>query len=376
MKNNSNEYDEYDEDVDFDYELDWDLDALSKHKRTDKFKWIITAVSIMLITVLLIGLCLQVFGTGKVKPSEWGKSDADDEQAEQDNTVIATMAKLISTRIQREQFEEYGINPQADSAYTLMATVTPNNADDKTVTWSIAWRESDAWADNKDISEYIALSSTTDNPVAVACLKPFGTQAVITCASNNNSELTATCTVDYKQKLESIVPTIKVNSADHVLSLEPPVLPIADSAKLNVAVNKTTGSIAENYAVTTTVKFTDECIEWLENIYDRWGTGYDNQATIDVDGNFSIAYLLSEDNPDCLFIPNKSGGIYGSSAGSMYFYEYLLPEFNTQTFPKLLFTVTLTDGLGNATTYEYKAKLDRLTIAALGLSLNSNGLIF
>ncbi len=366
----------YEEDYDYDdwdYELDWDPDALHKHKKGDKVKWILTSIAFVLMAFMLVGLCLQVFGTGKQKPSEWFDND---EQTETENTVITTTPKLTSTRIQKEQFEYYGIDSQADSAYTVTASISPDNADNKAVTWSIAWSEADtAWSNGKDISEYITLSSTTANPVTVTCKQPFGAQAVITCTSQDNEELTATCTVDYKQKISSVLPKINIGSTEYVL-LSTPSLPIANNAAFNVNPTVSVGSIQEEFTAEITVRFSDECIAWLESNYSNWGTGYNKQATLSDGQNFSISYLMDESNPDCLFIPHKSGGVYGSSAGGMFFYQYLLSDFNDQTFPKLAFTVKLTDSSGNTTTYEYKVKLERLTVAAVSLSLDNTGLIF
>lgn len=49
---------------------------LSSHVKSDKFKWFITFVSIILLSVMIVGLSLQLFGQGKMKPSEWfNKSD-------------------------------------------------------------------------------------------------------------------------------------------------------------------------------------------------------------------------------------------------------------------------------------------------------------
>ncbi len=56
-------------------ELQW-------HKRSDKVKWVLTGIMFFLAFVMIAGLALQVFGTGKTKPSEWFKKQ-DSEQTEQ-----------------------------------------------------------------------------------------------------------------------------------------------------------------------------------------------------------------------------------------------------------------------------------------------------
>ena len=93
MKNNNNEYEDFFFDNDQDYELDWDFGELDDHKKRDKANRIVTAISLLLITVMLIGLCLQVFGKGKVKPSEWfEKSDTQTEQTTDNITAMRFMS--------------------------------------------------------------------------------------------------------------------------------------------------------------------------------------------------------------------------------------------------------------------------------------------
>ena len=49
---------------------------LQRHKKSDKIKWIVTSIALLLISLTIVGVCLQVFGNGKQKPSEWFKKDA------------------------------------------------------------------------------------------------------------------------------------------------------------------------------------------------------------------------------------------------------------------------------------------------------------
>lgn len=93
MKNNNNDYEDFFFDDDQDYELDWNFGELNDHKKRDKANRIVTAISLALIAIMLIGLCLQVFGKGKVKPSEWfGKSDSQTEQTMDNITAMRFMS--------------------------------------------------------------------------------------------------------------------------------------------------------------------------------------------------------------------------------------------------------------------------------------------
>ena len=93
---------------------------------------------------------------------------------------------------------------------TITATVFPDNSADNTgLDWRMAFKTpTSAWATGKTLSDYMTLTpSGTDvagsKTVSVKCLKPFGEQIVITATSQDNPEVTASCTADFAQRVES-----------------------------------------------------------------------------------------------------------------------------------------------------------------------------
>lgn len=93
---------------------------------------------------------------------------------------------------------------------TITATVSPDNSADNTgLDWSMAFKNpSSEWATGKTLADYMTLTpSGTDaagsKTVSVKCLKPFGEQIVITATSQDNPEVTASCTADFAQRIES-----------------------------------------------------------------------------------------------------------------------------------------------------------------------------
>lgn len=60
------------------------MNELNKHKKSDNIKWALTGIAFLLVFIMLIGMCLQLFGTGKQKPSEWFKK-SETEQTTPDN---------------------------------------------------------------------------------------------------------------------------------------------------------------------------------------------------------------------------------------------------------------------------------------------------
>ena len=93
---------------------------------------------------------------------------------------------------------------QNSASVTLQATVLPDNAANKTVDWSVTFKNpSAAWAKNKVATDYISVTPSGDGSTraTVTCLENFGEQILITVTSRDNAEAKATCTVDYARKL-------------------------------------------------------------------------------------------------------------------------------------------------------------------------------
>ena len=87
----------------------------------------------------------------------------------------------------------------------IVATITPNDAANKAVDWSVAFvNASSAWANGKTATDYITAEPTTDGALtaAITCKEAFGEQIKITVTSRDNPDASASCTVDYKQQFE------------------------------------------------------------------------------------------------------------------------------------------------------------------------------
>lgn len=93
---------------------------------------------------------------------------------------------------------------------TITATVFPDNSADNTgLDWRMAFKTpTSAWATGKTLSDYMTLTPSGDDvagskTVSVKCLKPFGEQIVITATSQDNPAVSASCTADFAQRVES-----------------------------------------------------------------------------------------------------------------------------------------------------------------------------
>ena len=116
----------------------------------------------------------------------------------------------LMAEFQPEITESVDATDYEGETLTITATVSPDNSADNTgLDWSMAFKNpSSAWATGKTLSDYMTLTpSGTDaagsKKVSVKCLKPFGEQVVITATSQDNPEVTASCTADFAQRIES-----------------------------------------------------------------------------------------------------------------------------------------------------------------------------
>ena len=114
--------------------------------------------------------------------------------------------RVMSTKISPANYEEYGISPMAESAQRLTATITPANATNKEVDWTIAWvNPSSSWASGKTVTDYVTVTPTSDGALTanVECLQAFGEQVKVTCTSRQNPEASAGSKVDYIKRIIS-----------------------------------------------------------------------------------------------------------------------------------------------------------------------------
>lgn len=182
------------------------MNSLQSHEKSDRVKWIAVAVALL----LLLGAVGAVIGLG-AKHNGWFSVPEDDPSEggmEIESDASGSGITLMSVQIPRARFAEYGIATIADSAYTLTATVTPDDAENKKVTYSVAWSNpSSEWASGKTVTEYVTVAQESEGSLkaTLTCLKAFGEKVVVKVVSQANSSATATADVHYKQRTSSYI---------------------------------------------------------------------------------------------------------------------------------------------------------------------------
>lgn len=111
---------------------------------------------------------------------------------------------FTSYEIPAARYAEYAVPASAESAFTLTATITPEDAAIKTGKFSMAFANPGSeWATGKSCNTYISMQ-VNGLQATISCLEAFGEQIIVTFRSDDEQcTKTATCTLDYEKKLLS-----------------------------------------------------------------------------------------------------------------------------------------------------------------------------
>lgn len=161
------------------------------------------AIAILVIVLLIAGSVTAGAFIGMTAQKNKGVETKNDVQAS-DGLQIGILEQkqmILSTTST--------ISESGESQETITATITPADAYNKEIEWSIAWKTDSGWASGKDINQYITVATsgngvTSPNTAVVTCKQAFGVQAILTATSKVQPDVYATCTVDYTERITSI----------------------------------------------------------------------------------------------------------------------------------------------------------------------------
>lgn len=134
---------------------------------------------------------------GEEKPEDSGGGEVSTEAG------VSHGIRLAAVKLASSQYEDYGVSPLAETAYTLTATITPADAANKKVDWTIAFKNaSSTWATGKTVTEYATVTPSADGALTavVENVAAFGEQIIVKATSRDNTSAYATCTVEYLQR--------------------------------------------------------------------------------------------------------------------------------------------------------------------------------
>lgn len=179
-----------------------------------KVKQVVGGIAVALALILAGGVCgglLQHhYNWGAEKPpvedTTGGEEKPGDSTGGGEVSTEAGVShgiKLAAVKLASSEYEAYGVSEQAETAYTLTATITPADAANKKVDWSIAFKNaSSTWASGKTVTEYATVTPSADGALTavVENVAAFGEQIIVKATSRDNAEAYATCTVEYLQR--------------------------------------------------------------------------------------------------------------------------------------------------------------------------------
>ena len=177
---------------------------------------------------------------GEEKPEDSGGGEVSTEAG------VSHGIRLAAVKLASSQYEDYGVSAQAETAYTLTATITPADAANKAVDWTIAFKNaSSTWATGKTVTEYATVTPSADGALTavVENVAAFGEQIIVKATSRDNAEAYATCTVEYLQRTTGYTLTLDgktYNTAGTTTNSVTPDFSKTKSASATIEVNKST----------------------------------------------------------------------------------------------------------------------------------------
>ena len=100
---------------------------------------------------------------------------------------------------------------KAGNTVKITATITPENATNQGVIWSVAWKNpSSSWASGKTVTDYVtvtpdmSIGGEYSKIATVTCVKAFSEQVIVTATAAGNTSVKKTCTADYEKRVLGI----------------------------------------------------------------------------------------------------------------------------------------------------------------------------
>lgn len=179
------------------------MSNLNQHVKSDKVKWIVTGIALVLILAILGGVVAAV--VTETNPKDWFEKPVEeqpetpDEETplpDEDETPGADFETNIENSAQ-VMLAVGAATTAAEGQYvekTITATVLPESAPDKTVDWFVAWED----GSDTDIDNYVQVIPDADGScnAAIRCYAAFEGTIVVTCVTRDGG-FTATCNVTF-----------------------------------------------------------------------------------------------------------------------------------------------------------------------------------
>ena len=358
------------------------MNDFQKHKKSDGVKWVLTAIAVLLLAVAVTAAITQGFKTWN--PYGWfdEKEETPVEEKFGGMVIGDSVGDGISVKsipIARANYAANNVSPQAESAYMLTATVTPEDATNKAVDWAVSFVNAESeWATGKTVTDYVTVTPTADGALTanVECLEAFGEQIQVTVTSRDNAEATASCTVDYAKRMTDAQLAFGGQEVDSF---------VLDSEHKNNALRASFTSSTIGYTVTPSYTYSVGTLddEMEIDVVMRFAPSF-LQTYISAGGSSTIQGPCSVFARSLLSDGLPTGVPFWSTVFQSYFYQ---PAFRNEFVTVLsriytstpVFSVYVTaEGAYSSATFEYGLLLlpEDFTIMAESVALDETGLVF
>lgn len=177
-----------------------------KKNMTKQTKRWFCIVAVLLAVIIALGITLGV-------ATKWGKdldnlkpgNDTANQTGggmEPDESGESHGIALSFTEIAREQFGDYGISPAAETAQSVTAKITPEDAENSTLKWTLSWENgtSGKFGYQKDVSDYVTGSASQDtHTYNLQCSQAFGEVIILKVTAEGDESVFATRKIQYRQ---------------------------------------------------------------------------------------------------------------------------------------------------------------------------------
>ena len=336
-------------------------------------------------------------GQSTVQPDDPNKPDVGYDTGH-DGAIITVGGgngiRLTSAKLPTSAYAVNGVSPYADTAYILTATITPSDATNTALDWSVAFVDPESeWATGKTVTDYVTVTPTADgaSTAAVECKQAFGEQIVVTCKARSNAAVSASCSVDYTQKLlgsELVVgtlylagycPVLNESSGVVVLSNATPNPKSIDFESVNYGKSKfitsSAWTISDEY--TWKIKSRGTPVLWDHHYLEGTGLESNTVETVVYENGEFKTYCIDGSGQANTFSGSGLAAIYGNAYTSAQFYNMLGADEIKNTEGCLLIESTIT-GKYSTYTYTYKATFPQHNFAknVADVELDNDSIIF
>lgn len=332
--------------------------------------WKIFSLFLALIIVagVITGVVFWQKGNIVFNPVEQEQpNDEEDDGGAVINEGESNGIKLMSAKISPENYDEYGISPMADTAYQLTATITPANATNKAVDWTIAFvNPSSAWASGKTVTDYVTVTPTSNGALTanVECLQAFGEQVRVTVTSRDNTAVKANATVDYTEKLSAVKATFGSTVLSNGMTKSFNLSASGQPAEVWTFDYTTSAhTIADEYTTTVKISFADgvSAVESAVGVEFTWAGETITSGMPSFDKTFFDNVFVTESGA-VSSNPTQYNKLVSALSAGVTLFEV---------------EVSTTGEYGSKTdTYEIKVTSDGLNIRVEGIELGDTSIIF